>query len=100
MDVKIGDEVLVQSRWKKAIVTVINITPKGFIRTSDGGYYDNNGRVKTSDPWNGSTIYILTEDMKKELLEEKLINETLYILQNIKELSYEQAIKIREVLEQ
>lgn len=99
LNVKTGDEVLVESRWRKEIVTVTNVTPKGFIRTSDGGYYDNYGRIKSSDPWDSSSISILTEEMKKSFLEEKYTRSTLLMLDDLKILSYEQAVKIREILD-
>jgi hypothetical protein len=98
LNVKTGDEVLVSSRWRKEIVTVTNVTPKGFIRTSDGGYYDSYGRIKSSDPWDGSSISILTEEMRKSFLEEKYIRATLVMLNDLKRLTYEQAVQIREIL--
>lgn len=99
MDVKIGDEVLMESRWNKSIVTVTNVTPKGFIRTSNNGYFDSNGREKTNDPWSTSHICILTDEIRKVLYEEKFINETLRIMNDMRKISYEKAVQIREILD-
>lgn len=98
MDVKVGDEVLVEGRWSKSILTVEKITPKGNIRVSNGALYDIYGSEKTSDVWNSTNITPLTPELKEQLYKEKIIKNTLKVLHDMKTLTYDQAMRIMEIL--
>lgn len=52
LNVKVGDKVLYYSRWHgESVVEVVKITASGNIRTSNGGYFNPDGSIKSSDPW-------------------------------------------------
>lgn len=63
LNVKVGDKVLYYDRWNgDRITTVVKITASGNIRTANGGYFNPDGRVKSSDSWAISWIRELTEE--------------------------------------
>lgn len=99
MDVKVGDRVLVYGRWNKSLHTVEKITPKGNIRISNGTLYDIRGSEKTKDAWNRTTIVPLTPELENELRKEVLVNKTIEVMHTIQTITYDQAIKVREILD-
>lgn len=66
-NVKIGDEFLVSTRYKKGIYKVTKVTPKrfecgGFIWAKSSGY------LVGEDTWNSCILQDITEDEKKQFL--------------------------------
>ena len=100
MELKAGDKVLIESRWNKCIGEVAKVTPKRHIRLTNGSLYDSEGRLKTSDLWNISHISILTNEIVDELVHEKICNEAIKTMNNIKKIDYEKAVKILSILEE
>lgn len=100
-DLKVGDEVYVNywsayyDYWSKK--TIKNITPKGFINV-DGALFKQDGYSRSA----GARIYPLddkkAEDEYQEYTKKKFVDE---IEQKISLLgiTYEQAVKIKEILE-
>lgn len=98
MDIKVGDKVLVQGRFSKSVQTVEKITPKGNIRVSNGALYDISGSEKTKDVWNSTTIVPLTPELEEQLHKEVVVARAIKAMHDTKTLTYNQAVKIMEIL--
>lgn len=109
LNVKVGDLVLYQwgyahNRVEK-IVKVAKITPTGRIRIEGHDeQYDKYGhQMGNRDRWScGSYIRIATEDDYKRIKENSAISKALSLMEskNKKNLSYEQATKIIDILKE
>lgn len=109
LNVKVGDFVLYQwgyvhNRVEK-IVKVVKITPTGRIRIEGcDEQYDKYGRqMGNKDRWScGSHIRIPTDDDYKRIKENSAISKALLLIssKNKQNLSYEQAVKIIEILKE
>ena len=107
---EVGDKVSLNRTSRIGVVTKISekrkdITVK-FLRT-DGSIYtsifNSDGREKGSNAWNHNDIYLLDEELKQELRENKIIANCRYKLKELlKEevLTYNKAIKILKFLEE
>lgn len=107
LNVKVGDEVLYQSmrtyNLVEMIVKVVKVTPTGRIKIAGhDGQYDKYGRIMGhKDTWSpGSYIKIPTEEDYKRIKENSAISKALSLMdaKNKQNLSYEQAVKIIEIL--
>lgn len=98
LNVKAGDKVLVTSPYNRYIEKVKKVTPTGNIRLENGEYYNKFGRVKSNDVWKYSHLMELTKDLEEKILREDYIKDTMMILKNLKELTFEQAVAIRKTL--
>lgn len=99
LELQVGDEVLVTSLYRHSIKKVKRITPTGNIRLEDDSYYDAYGYVKSSDSWDNGRLYLLTPEKKKAFVENAYIAKTISELKKIEKLSYEQAVKIMEIID-
>lgn len=109
-NLKVGDKVIVSTwswsstSYREAIVE--KITPKGFIKVEGRLYYPNTGEERRGDSFCSSSTKILDpndEETQRLVTERKIeiyINNTIYKLHNIKDLTFEQAVKFRKVLEE
>lgn len=106
LNVKVGDKLLYQywnfrERYEK-IVTVIRVTPTGRIRIDYcDSQFDKYG-VKMGDGYSFPCLSIPTEEDYKRIEENSIISKALFLMgeKNKKNLSYEQAIKIIEILKE
>ncbi len=99
MDLKVGDKVLVTARYSQFIEKVAKITPAGNIRLTNGSLYMPDGRQRGGDIWSTSCIQPLTPELEESLRRTTFIKKTLYVMHEIKDITYEQAIEIRQILE-
>lgn len=100
-DLKVGDEVYVKDwsayydYWSKK--TIKNITPKGFISV-DGVLFKNDGYSRSAE----ARIYPLddkkAESEYQEYIRRKFIKKIKQKI-SLLEITYEQAVKIKEILE-
>lgn len=95
-ELKVGDKVFVCGRFYKALSEVEKITPAGFIKV-DGILYDKH-RSQRGGGINGLIIIKATDSAIEEFKREVFTNNTLRELHSLKEISYEQAVKIRDIL--
>lgn len=98
LDLKVGDKVIVKSRWNEYISEVERITPKGAIRVN-GTLYNEYGSQKGGDSWSRSYIEKATDEIIRELQEKAYITKTLVKMRECKSLTYEQAVSIRKILD-
>lgn len=97
MEFKVGDKVIISSRYGKAINTVSKITPTGRIKV-DGSYFDSRGYQIGGDIWNRNHIILATDEMINQIEEDFFIRKTIQNMKEIKSLAYEDAKQISEIL--
>lgn len=107
LNVKVGDKVAYYSRGffrTSSICTVSRVTPTGRIRLKEheGIVFDKYGKeMGKIDPWAiRDTISELTPEVEKQIIEENTIKQCLQEMHNIKEITYENAVKILEILKE
>lgn len=104
LKVKVGDKVLYRyNHWGsriERIETVVKVTPTGRIRISGKDCQFNKcGEEMGVDAWHGGAyLSIPTEDDYKRIRENEAISKAESIMKNAK-LTYDQAVKIIEILE-
>ncbi len=111
MEFKVGDEVLVEGRGSKKIGTIYRITATGLVRVQIGEGKHSYPMTFHSDTKRGTShnqredyhITLLTKELKEQYKEETHMNnyvqETFYRFLHYP-LTYEQAIRINEVLDE
>lgn len=95
---KVGDTVMVINRFRLSLNYIENITNGGNIRVNGTLYDKNTGRSKGGDSWGRSSISVPTPEEIAKIVEADYIKTTLRKLNNLSELSYEQAIGIMKIL--
>ena len=102
---KVGDKVIssaVSGFGSQVIGTVVKITEKRKDVVVDfGNYketYDRTGWQKGGDIWYKSKIQLVTPEIEKDIRQKSLIRECKEKFKNTK-ITYEQAVKILEILE-
>ena len=96
LNVKVGDKVIVSSRWSTDYVcTVDAITPKGFIKV-DSVLYNKNGSKRGGDRY--SYISVATSDTIQKYNESRFIKMMLNKMHNIEDIDYSQALEISKIL--
>lgn len=97
-ELKAGDKVFVNSQFKKTLAKVEKITPKGSIKVLGCLFNSETGRKKTSDIWDIAYLTQATPESIETFTENVFIRNTIRQLNNLKTLTYEQAIKIQKIL--
>lgn len=103
LKVKVGDKVL-YNHWHfgttEAITTVTKITPTGRIRIDFcDTQFDKYGRqIGRRDSYSSSSISIPKDEDYKRIMQREVILKAESLMKNVK-LTYEQAVKIIEILE-
>lgn len=109
LNVKVGDSVLYQYGYSfnrvERIVKVTKVTPTGRIRIEgqDEQYDKYGNQMGKKDRWSSSShISLATEDDIKRIKENHTISNALSLMEkkNKENLSYEQAVKIIEILKE
>ncbi len=95
-NLKEGDTVIVSTCFRKCIRKVDKITPTGKIRV--GNFLFTDGRCKSGDVWHYTTLEEPTEEKLREIREESTINKALAEMQVAKDITYEQARAILDIL--
>lgn len=104
LDVKVGDKVIYYSGYgRRQITEVIKITPTGRIRVKANPtlQFNKYGSLMGGDFWSGTYITKATDKLMQQVKEEVTIQKALYLMNHYihKDLSYEKALKILEILE-
>ena len=98
-NVKVGDKVILSSRFNDdRIATVEKITPKGFIKIGNSLFYQD-GRERSSG-WYTSHIKLATEKEIEEIERKTFCKKVLRELHDLKEITYDQAVKVMEILKE
>lgn len=99
MNVKAGDKVeLFYDRGNASKVVIVeDVTPKGFIKVS-GMMFNPNGWQRGGDRWYRCYIKEITDERIEELKHEIFVQKIINKCRKINKLTYEQAVKINEVL--
>lgn len=95
-DLKEGDTVIVRTRYSESIRKVDKITPTGKIRV--GNFLFTDGRCKSGNVWDYTTLEEPTEEKVREITEKYVIRKALTEMHETKDISYEQAKAILEIL--
>ena len=101
LNVKVGDKVIYERRGMESIVTVTKVTPTGRIRIDFiDGQFDKYGWKIGGDIWFCPRIKRATPEDIKRIEQKNTILEACKLCQTIstKNLSYEKALKIIEIL--
>lgn len=97
-DLKVGDKVIVSSHLGGEFVSVVEkITPKGFLKVGGSLFYQNG--IERTTGWHSSHIRVATENDIKKLEQRYFIKFVLEKMHHWKDLDYEQAKEINELLE-
>ena len=96
-NLKAGDKVFVWHSGSCRLDFVENVTPKGFIKVS-GTLFTKDGFARGSSVWYRTSIEPATEEMIAEYNKEKFIRATIKQMRETLEISYDQALKIRKIL--
>lgn len=107
---EVGDKVSLNRTSYIGVVTKISekrkdITVK-FLRADGSTYtsiFNSNGREKGGNVWNHNDIYLLDEELKQELRENRVIADCRYKLKELlkeEALTYNKATKILKFLEE
>lgn len=95
---RVGDLVIITSRWREDVMKVEKITPTGRVKVGSSYFY-NNGLQVGGDVWDRSRIVPATEEMIDKLEKKKYMNLTLKRMHDFKEeLSHEDALAINQIL--
>lgn len=99
MNVKVGDKVeLIYGNGNVSKVAIVEgVTPKGFIKVS-GMTFNSNGWERGGDSWYKCYIQEITDERIEELKHEIFVRKIINKCRKINKLTYEQAVKINEVL--
>lgn len=99
LNVKVGDKVIFyDGAHREYIRTVEKVTPKGFIKVSDK-LFTSDGRERTSASWWVAHITKCTPEDETRILREQFVLKTLAKMHNCKNISYGQAVAIKDILE-
>ena len=101
-NIKVGDKVIWENSMAthREIATVVGITPTGRIKIDKSNkYFRKSGCEITSDIWHSSRIYLYTEELAEEIKRKRIVNKAFSLMRNAREITYEQAEKIIDILE-
>ena len=97
-DFKVGDLVVVSSRWSEKVLKVEKITPTGRVKVG-GLYYTTSGSQIGGDTWDRGYIVPATEEMIDNIEKKRYMNLTLKRMHDFKQgLSHEDALAINKIL--
>lgn len=101
-NVQVGDALVNELRWGKNVVYVEKLLPTQILIKNGGRYYKKNGhRVGYGDCYSTDYIRIAEEDEIQKIREfnfkTNVCNRAITVLDR-KDISYEQAVKIKEIL--
>lgn len=99
MNFKVGQRVLVHKGKFVYMSNIEKITPSGLIKV-DGKLYYPDGRERTADCWNYSTITLATDYDIVQLKKSRFIQRVYDKMKTMNnKLTYEQAIEINRILQ-
>lgn len=103
--VKEGDLVLLRRgsgiTWEEKLVHVKKVTPTGRIRVEDCEYqFSPYGMRLGGDAWSSAKLSLPTEEDIKRVRENEVKQKAYKMLREVKELSYDTAVKIIAILEE
>ncbi len=96
-NLKAGDIVFIDSRYGRSLRTVEKITTAGNIKVN-GIWFNSSGSEKGGDVWNKCHLSEATEEELKSFRENVVIKKALKIMRDTKEIDYQKAIKIIQLL--
>ena len=96
-NLKVGDKVFIEHRYGCSLRTVEKITSAGNIKTN-GIWFNSNGREKGGDAWNKCYLAEATEEEIVRFQQNVVIQKALKLMSETRKISYEQAIKIIQLL--
>lgn len=107
LNVKVGDRVALYTRGYRrnaSITKVTSVTPTGRIKVEDYNNIQFNKygmEMGQKDSWiPRALLKELTPELEREIKEEEVIRKCFYKMQCVKKLSYMQAVKILEALDE
>ena len=95
-NLKVGDNVFVNSAYGLALCKVEKITPKGFVKVA-GKLYTKDGVMRGGE-WNWSTIRPASDEEIAEFRKKKFVADVVKKLRSVSNLQYEQAVAINRIL--
>lgn len=94
---KAGDKIIVCSHWGSDMIrTIDKITPTGRINI-DGMVFNQMGYERISG-YNSHYLHEATTEAVKKIEEVSVINEAFKVMRSVTSFSYDQAVKILEIL--
>lgn len=98
-NIKVGDVVIERCRWRIKLAKVTRVTATQVV-IGENRYRKEDGRLVGSGPWDLRWITIPTEGELEELKRQKFIEDVVLRLNKLtaQDVTYEQAVKIKEVL--
>ena len=97
-NLKAGDDVIISNRYIQSVGTVEKITPAGKIKVN-GLMFRKDGSQVSSDRWCLTRLLEATPEAVRKISEDKAIRKALNAAHDLKDITYEQAVKILAVLE-
>jgi len=100
LKLNVGDNVVVRGCFSDEIAKVERITPTGRIYVK-GKYYNKHGWEIGGDTWEKAYIDYATKEEIDRILQKQAINKAHHLMRNcnIENITFEQAKKIIEILE-
>jgi hypothetical protein len=93
---KSGDAVIVSNNWDKSVKTVDKITPTGLIKV-DGRLYGKDGYERTQDRCH-ALLMEATPEAIQAIEEAQIISDAMSVMRWTAKITYDQAVKILEIL--
>lgn len=97
-NVKVGDKVIVQERYRTDIEEVVKVTPTKCFRTSGDGYFASDGLDKRRDAFWYDEVFLYDEEFEQQLNNENFRRRVLYGLNDLKDITFEQAEEVNKIL--
>ena len=97
MKFSVGDKVIVYGRYGKTISEIEKITPTGRAKV-DGCYFDSRGHQIGGDTWSRKNIKIATDKEIEEIKKGAFISKVIRQMNDVRSLSYEDAVAISNIL--
>ena len=94
-NLRVGDKVIVSNYGYKEIAQIEKITPSGMIKVN-GSLYNKDGSRRGA--MYSFCLQECTPEIEKELAQRAFIRKVVTRMRNIKDITYEQAIKINRIL--
>lgn len=94
---KVGDKVIVESRYKRTITTVEKITAAGNIK-ANGILFNSNGMERGGGVWNTTYLKQATPEVIEEITNQAIIAKAIKLMRETPKITLEQAKNIINLL--
>ena len=96
-NLKVGDLVIVSTRYDEVLRKVDRITKAGNIGVG-AWLFNSNGIERNGDTWSKASLYEATPQKVNQIRERQIIKKAYNLMKNAHEINIGQALKIIEIL--